>query len=65
MVNRIAVEPVSERGGESLRVTITIPPGVLAQSVPVAEREVEGLMVQAMDAVRDHLTGCPGVSAAA
>lgn len=55
-MRRIAVESVSEGGLEALRVTVIVPPGVLAQATPVAERQVEGLMGQAVEAVREHLT---------
>lgn len=54
--DRITVEPVHERGLEALRITITIPPGVLVQATPVAEREVEGYLASALEAVHNHLT---------
>lgn len=64
MSSRVVVEPVTEGGLEALRVTVTIPPGVLAQAVPVAERVTERLLVEAMDAVREHLTRHPSSVAA-
>lgn len=55
-MRNVAVEPVMEGGLQALKVTVIVPAGVLAQATPVAERQVEGLMGQACEAVRRHLT---------